>query len=123
MLAAMVMTASEMVLHSTIRDFMGPIWQEGDADTWDPVTLLWTYPSDILRKWFRLRMHMFDEWDVAKSQVAKFYSKHTPMVTYPIYQQYMTIINKNHFHHVKGYQDPSTWAREKGGVRFTPTYT
>ena len=39
-------------------------------------------------------MHLFDEGDVSESQVGKFYSKLTPMVTDPIYQLHMTIMHQ-----------------------------
>ena len=71
-------------------------------------------------------MHVLDEKDVAESLVAKIYSKLIQMVTYPIYQLHMTIMHQKSktfdFHHIEGYQDPSTWAREKGVSKYTPTF-
>ena len=41
------------------------------------------------------------------------------MATDPIYQLHMTIMHQKifDFHHVEGYKDPLTWAREKWGLK------
>ena len=54
----------------------------------------------------------------------KIYTKFIPMFTDPIYQLQMSIIHQkksetSDFHHIEGYQNPPTWAREKGGVKMS----
>ena len=45
------------------------------------------------------------------------------MVTDPTYLLHMTIMHKTfYFHHVDGYQDPLTWAREKGVSKYTRAF-
>ena len=49
------------------------------------------------------------------------------MVTDPIYQLPMSVaqqknLNLKNIHHVEGYQDLPTWAREKGGVKTSTNF-